>query len=704
MNRIFKVVLGLVGAVILMAVLAAVLLPLLFDEQDLKNAISDEVYQQTGRELSIEGALDFSVFPWLALEVSDLSLSNAEGFGEQPLAEIGQARVGVALMPLLRRQISVDEVRLDGLALNLAVDSSGRSNWDDLAATKETAEVEDAGPGMFSGKRVAGLNIRDASVDYRDLRAGSHYRLSGFSLRTGALGDGKPVPLELETMLEDVAAGTRAAVEMAATAAIDLEAEQYTFDDLELALSIESADSKQPVRIRAPQLTADLAAQTLRLDEFTAELASLKANGALSATEILDEPAFVGSLSVVEFSPTKLMQALQLEPLVTADPKVLQRATLSTKLSGDSSQLALSDIAMELDQSRFTGAMSVRNFDRPAIGFTLAVDEINLDSYMEPAAEDSGSEEVAVPREELRGLEVQGQLKAGRLLMGGLEFSNAEVGVAIRDGRLRLHPLTAGFYGGRYSGDIALDGSSAVPELSLDEKIDSITFQRLVADLVDNEALSGTALGHVRLTGRGKNSSELLSSLQGDLALTLDEGALEGINIWHEIRRGMALYKGLPPPEPEPQRTVFSRMQVAGDVADGVVTTRTLIGELPFLTVRGNGAIDLGQSQVDLGMVAEVRNVPELENDPLASELSGKSLPFKITGPLEGPSLSVDWEALLKSEATDLLLDKLGLGSKQAEPEEADGGEEETASEDGLEETAKSALFDLLKGKDKDKD
>ena len=79
----------------LLAVLAAALLPLVFDEEDLKGAISAEVHRQTGRELSIEGALDFSVFPWLALEVGDLSLSNAEGFGEQPLAEIGQGRVGV---------------------------------------------------------------------------------------------------------------------------------------------------------------------------------------------------------------------------------------------------------------------------------------------------------------------------------------------------------------------------------------------------------------------------------------------------------------------------------------------------------------------------------------------------------------------------------------------------------------------------------
>jgi AsmA protein len=704
MKRIFKILLGLIGAVIVLLVLAALVLPLVYDKEDLKAAIAQGVRDQTGRDLSIDGALDFSVFPWLALEVAELSLGNAEGFGEQPFAEIGEARIGVALMPLLRKQISVDEITLDGLQLNLAVDARGKNNWDDLAATEESGTAEDTGPGLFSSKRVAGLNIRDANVDFHDRQAGAHYRMSGFSLRTGALGDDKPVPLELETLLEDVAAGTRTAIDMGATAAIDLEAERYVFDDLDLLLTIQSADREQPVRIRAPQLSMDLANQTLQLDEFSMELAKLEARGALSARGILEDPVFDGSLSVAEFSPSELMRALQMEAPVTADPQVLQRASINANLSGSGTQLTLSDFTMELDQSRFAGEMSIRDFDRPAIGFTLEVDEIDLDRYLEPAAEDSGSEEVAMPQQELQGQEVRGQLKAGKLRMAGLEFSDAEVGIAIRDGKLRLNPLTAGFYDGRYSGDIALDGSGAVPVLSLDEKIDAITFQRLVADLVDNESLSGTAQGHVRLTGRGKSSDEVLGSLQGDLALTLDEGALEGINIWHEIRRGMALYKGLPPPEPEPKRTVFSRMQVAADVADGVVTTRTLVGELPFLTVRGDGAIDLGQSRVDLGLVAEVRNAPELAKDPLGSELGGKSLPFRISGPLEDPKLSVDWEALLKGEATDMLLDKLGLGAKESGQETEDGDTEETSSEDSLEETAKGALFDLLKGKDKDKD
>ena len=98
MKRIFKILLGLIGGIIVLMIVAAVVLPLIYDKEDLEKMISAEVQKRTGRELSIDGELDFSVFPWLAVEVSDLSLSNAEGFGDQPFARIGQARVGVALI------------------------------------------------------------------------------------------------------------------------------------------------------------------------------------------------------------------------------------------------------------------------------------------------------------------------------------------------------------------------------------------------------------------------------------------------------------------------------------------------------------------------------------------------------------------------------------------------------------------------------
>jgi len=709
MKGIFRILLGLVGAVVVLLILAGVLLPLIYDEEDLKQAIVTEVKRQTGRDLSINGALDFSVFPWLAVEVSDLSLGNAEGFADRPFARIDEARVGVALLPLLRKQVAVDEITLDGLELDLAVNASGENNWDDLSAASESdskpsMEAEDS---RFSAKRVAGLNIRDARISFQDQQTGSDYRLSGFSMQTGALGDGKPVPLELAALLEDLAAGTSANISLSATALPDLQAERYRFDDLELALTPGAPDSMTALpalRIRVPRVDSNLAAQTLEIDAFQVDLANLRATGDLSASHILEDPAVSGSISVAEFSPAELMRQLQMVPPATADPDALQKARFGATFAGSPSNLNLRDLEFDLDQSRFTGEMNLKNFDQPKVGFVFTVDKIDLDRYLEPASDAAGQENVAMPREELRGHELEGQLSIGEIRLAGLDFSDAVIGISIRDGRLRVNPLTANFYGGRYKGDITLDSKGAVPVLSLDEKIESVSFQRLLADLLETESLSGTAIGHLRLTGHGGSSDEVLNSLSGDLGLSLAEGALEGINVWHEIRRGMALYKGLEPPPAEPNRTVFSRLKLTASVEDGVVSTRELVGELPFLTVSGNGRVDLGQSQVDLKLLAAVHNAPELANDPLGAELRGKSLPFRVSGPLDKPSISLDFEALLKSEAADMLLKKLGVVPAAESGQETEGELQPASTEDQLKKAAEGALFDLLRGKDKEKD
>ena len=72
---------------------------------------------------------------------------------------------------------------------------------------------------------------------------------------------------------------------------------------------------------------------------------------------------------------------------------------------------------------------------------------------------------------------------------------------------------------------------------------------------------------------------------------------------------------------------------------------------------------------------------------------------------MDDPTVSVDWEELLKSEAAGLLLDKLGLG-KNSDPSETtdentDSTEQEEAksTEDQAVEAATGALFNLLKKK-----
>ncbi len=683
---------------VLLLLAAAIAIPLIFDKEDLKGVIATEFQRQTGRELTIEGDLDFTVFPWLAITVSDMSINNAEGFGDQDFASIGYARVGVGLMPLLSKKIVVDEITLDEMELALSVNERGANNWDDLAGegSESTSESTQSDASSFSTQEVAGLNIRNARITYRDLESNLNYRLSDFSMQTGALGTEEPLPLEISMLLEDLDARTKHKVELTAEAAINLDAEQYRLKDLVLIVAAAGSEMEStPIRIQTPLLQADLAAQTLVMDSFTADLAEMEVTGALSAENILGESKFMGRISSDEFSPVKLMSSLSIEAPQTTDPNVLQRALFSADLAGGLSEVKLNNFNLELDQSIINGNIQVRNSVPLVIRFEFDIDELDVDRYLAPASEDA-EENVAIPKEEIQEIDLTRSLKVGQMRLAGLVFTDAIVGVKVDNGALRLHPLTAVFYGGTYSGDVRLNSSGATPVVSLDEKLDSVTFQQLVGDLVDTESLSGLAMGHLKLEGRGATSNEMLSSLSGNVGLTLTEGALEGINVWYEIRRAYSLYKGLAPPDPAPNRTVFSRMQMSANVHDGVMNTRDLAAELPFLSIQGKGEIDLAQSQIDLGIVAAIRDAPELNDDPLAADLGGKQIPFKISGPFDKPGFSVDWEQLLKGEAVNTLLDKLIKSDSDNDDSES--------KEESSEEKIVKGLFNILKSSDKNTD
>ncbi|NIV19465.1 MAG: hypothetical protein GWN54_02175, partial [Gammaproteobacteria bacterium] len=50
MKNLFKILLGLIGVVILLMVGAAIVLPMIYDTDDLKRRIEAEVTDRTGRE------------------------------------------------------------------------------------------------------------------------------------------------------------------------------------------------------------------------------------------------------------------------------------------------------------------------------------------------------------------------------------------------------------------------------------------------------------------------------------------------------------------------------------------------------------------------------------------------------------------------------------------------------------------------------
>src|SRR5690606_16957704 len=98
MGRLFKLIGIVIGALVVLVIAVAVGVALFFDPNDYKVQIAAAVANATGRELTLEGALELRLFPTLSISLGPAQLSNAEGFGEQPFAEIERAALDVALL------------------------------------------------------------------------------------------------------------------------------------------------------------------------------------------------------------------------------------------------------------------------------------------------------------------------------------------------------------------------------------------------------------------------------------------------------------------------------------------------------------------------------------------------------------------------------------------------------------------------------
>src|SRR5215813_3692481 len=175
--KALKYVLYAVGALIVLALVAIGIVFAVFDPNDYKPQIVQLVKERTGRTLTISGDIRLKIFPKIGAAVGKTTLS--ERNSEKVFAGVDEAQVYVALIPLLSRQVVVDQVRLDGLRADLIRHKDGTSNFSDLAGseapekkTPERARPETPRPQpeAKAGIKldVSGVRITNSRVTWRD--------------------------------------------------------------------------------------------------------------------------------------------------------------------------------------------------------------------------------------------------------------------------------------------------------------------------------------------------------------------------------------------------------------------------------------------------------------------------------------------------------------------------------------------------------
>lgn len=641
MKKLIKLAGIVVAVVVTLLVAVVVLVTTVIDPNDYKDDITKAVSENTGHTLVIEGDLALSFFPWVGIEVGKARLAGAPGFGETPMARIEQVNIKVKLLPLFGRKVEMDTVVLDGVALNMVKNASGKGNWEvDAPAKKDrhpdSAQQHEAGAGRdgvaLAAVDINGVEVRNARLVWDDRSSNTHITLENVKLHTGHLQAGAPVDFEMEMDIKDKAAASAFHVALSSTVALDL------------------------------------AQQTLGLEALKFTIADLVLKGQVKVTQLQKSPQVQGELVSNEFVPRDVARALGVLLPGTRDPAVFGKASLRLALSSKADAAEISKLQLRLDDTTLEGRVGVSNFAKPAIRFSLAVDEIDVDRYLPPApAADAaatagaetrvagggavgGAEAELLPIEMLRGLDLSGEVKIGKLKAYNLRSQQVVAGLNARQGKLRVHPASARLYEGAYEGDIGIDVSGRTPQISMNEKLSGVQAEPLFLDVANLKWVTGQADMSAKLNASGNTMTALRKGLNGEVDFTFLNGAIKGFNLMHAIRSANALIQGFPAPPAEAQQTDFAELRGHANVRDGVVHNDLLVASSPLFKVTGKGSADLVREQLDYRVTTEVTATLEGEAGRQLEKIKGTPLPVKISGSFTDPSIKVDLEDILKEK------------------------------------------------------
>ena len=687
--KAFGKILGLVLLGLLLIIVAlGFALTHLFDPNDYKDEIRQIARDKAHIELTLNGDIGWSLFPWLGLELHEASVATLTN-PTQPFADLQMLGLSVRVLPLLRREVQMSDVRVEGLNLRLNKDVHGHGNWEDIGknvpdpatATSAPTVTEAATPPKPEKPPqpirldIDSLTINNARVEYNDEQSGKQFSAESIQLSAGAVHEGASIPLKLTAFLGTNQPLMRVKTELNGNLRIQRALQRYQFEDMKLSgeATGEPLQGKTVTFSTQGQLLVDLAANIAEWTNMKLSLNQLRALGELKVNDLDKTPQLNGALSIAQFDLAKFLDSVG-NPLPPMAAGSLSKVELVSRLKGTPTSLALEDLNLKLDDSTFTGRVAVDDFAKQSLRVQLKADTFNADNYLPAKSEaakgataarqaevqnsEAGamaaggttplpdaptkaawSNDKLLPLTRLRTLDVNADLSFGQLTLSHLPIQNAALKASGLDGQLKLDTLSGGLYNGTFQANGNLDVRQDIPLLALQTRIKQVPIERILQAQGQNPPVKGQLTLDSNLNGRGNSQKALIDSLNGTASFAISNGVLLNANLEQQLCTGIALLnRKTLSGEQRGKDTPFQELKGNLTFRNGVASNPDLKVRIPGLTVNGDGDVDLRVLGMDyrVGIIVEgdQREVP----DPacqVGSNFQNIEVPLRCRGPLE---------------------------------------------------------------------
>ncbi|MBK5302974.1 MULTISPECIES: AsmA family protein [Gammaproteobacteria] len=691
--KAFGKILGLVLLGLLLIIVAlGFALTHLFDPNDYKDEIRQIARDKAHIELTLNGDIGWSLFPWLGLELHEASVATLAKPAE-PFADLQMLGLSVRVIPLLRREVQMSDVRVEGLSLRLNRDKDGHGNWEDIGkvpapatsttsvtppATGEPAPTTTAQaekPAQPIRLDIDSLTVNNARVEYSDEKTGKQFSAESIQLSTGPVHDSTNIPVKLTAFLGTNQPVLRVRTELAGELRFERALQRYKFEDMKLSGEVagDPLQGKTMTFAAQGQLLLDKAANVAEWTGIKISANQLRALGELKANDLDKTPQISGGLSIAQFDLAKFVDSIGQKLPAMAEGS-LSKVELASQVAGTPTSLTLDNLNLKLDDSTFSGRIAVEDFAKQSLRLNLKADTFNVDRYLPPKSAEANSAkqvrqaEVAsteseamagagssplppsptkgpwsterlLPVERLSKLDVNADLTFGQLTLDKLPIQNAALKATGQGGLLTLENLRGDLYDGNFEAKGTLDVRQQVPALNMQTRISKVPVEKILESQGKNPPVQGLVTLDSALTSSGNSQSVLIDNLNGNASFVINNGVLLNANLEQQLCKGIAtLNRKTLTGEPRGKDTPFEELKGNLTFHNGVASNPDLKVRIPGMTVNGNGDIDLRVLGMDYRVGVIVEGDKSDMPDPacqVSERFIGIEWPLRCRGPLE---------------------------------------------------------------------
>lgn len=537
MKKLLKYGLFGLGGIVALLLLAIAVIAATFNPNDYKPLIVKLVQDKKERTLNIDGDIKLAFWPKIGANLGKISIS--EHKSDKEFASVQSAQVALAVLPLLKKQLVVDTIYIDGATANIIKYKDGTTNFDDLLSKEE--ESEDI---KFD---VDGVKVTNSSVTYSDEGSGAKYALSKFNLTSGHIALAEPIDLATDfsvtanqpavaanvklkgnfladtenkhfsakgldaSIIGDLLGGKGVTITASGDVDAKPETREFLVDSLKLAAAGQFSGAKLSIDLNAPKLVAQKDEVTGK--KVTVSLAQDKAGDTFKANMVLADikgsPKVLQSSGISgDISGTQGKRSISgkfsspfqgnLENLIFDLPKLAGNVDIKDpslpnggakvgfglSLLADAKQEHIdSKFNLSVDATKLTGDIAVASFKKPDVKFNINADTLDLNKLLGSSSQPKKAEPASDKPADLSALKnilLDGKINIGNLLYDKYHLSGLNVNVKADGEKLALSGLNVKLDDSRIKGNLGIS-HFARPLYTFDIDIDQVDVDRYVA-------------------------------------------------------------------------------------------------------------------------------------------------------------------------------------------------------------------------------